>query len=399
MANVLIVDDDKNFLLSFVDGLMAQDDQFKVLTAENGKQALRVLKSNPIDLVITDLKMPVMDGFELLADMSRNHSRVPVIVITAFGTPEIEERIRALGGLQYLEKPLDFGLTLERIYEELEAKSGGFIRGVSLPSFLQLMEIEKKSCVLSIRSTGRNGMLFFSHGELIDAETESLQGEAAALDIVSWDEAEIEIVAKVKKREKKIDSNLNFIVMEAYRLKDEMNRKAEAIVSLPEDLDDLSVSYDEPVGEPLLLPVEDQVVEPAQPQPVNKPYKEMNMNVKKLNEAMEELKANVGPGLLSSSIVSSADGQMLVAFNGHAKTCALFTQMTNYLARALKESGLEELGKYYIIDMTNHRMGIVIPLGDFWWGLVTDSQKAQLGLLLNVAIPRAIDMFEEAIVG
>ncbi|HNX97428.1 MAG TPA: hypothetical protein PKK12_07095 [Candidatus Aminicenantes bacterium] len=123
------------------------------------------------------------------------------------------------------------------------------------------------------------------------------------------------------------------------------------------------------------------------------------MNVQKLNEAMSEMKANVGPGLLSSSIVSTADGQTIVDFQGNPKACALFNQLTIYLSRALKESGLPELGKYYIIDLTNNMMGIVIPLGDFWWGMVTDSQKAPLGLLLNIAIPNAIDKFEEAIVG
>lgn len=384
MATILIVDDDKNFLLSFVDGLNAQGDQFQVLTAENGGQAVDVLGAIPVDLVITDLKMPVMDGFELLANMSRNFPRIPVIVITAFGTPEIEERIHTLGGFQYLEKPLDFELTLERIYEELDAKSSGFIRGVSLPSFLQLMEIEKKTCVLTVTSMGRKGSLYFHQGELIDAETDDLQGETAAFDIVSWDAAEIEIITKIRRRVKKIEPSLSYIVMEAYRLRDEMSLRSE---ELDENLEE----------EPILIPEEDEIGIVLKESDIKN--KEITMNMKKLNEAMDELKNNVGSGLLSSTIASTNDGQMIIGYNSHPKAAPLFTQITSYLNRALKDSGLEGLGKYYIVDMTNHKMGIVIPLGDFWWGLVTDSQKAPLGLLLNIAIPRAIDMFEEAMVG
>lgn len=384
MATILIVDDDKNFLLSFVDGLNAQGDQFQVLTAENGGQAVDVLGAIPVDLVITDLKMPVMDGFELLANMSRNFPRIPVIVITAFGTPEIEERIHTLGGFQYLEKPLDFELTLERIYEELDAKSSGFIRGVSLPSFLQLMEIEKKTCVLTVTSMGRKGSLYFHQGELIDAETDDLQGETAAFDIVSWDAAEIEIITKIRRRVKKIEPSLSYIVMEAYRLRDEMCLRSE---ELGENLEE----------EPILLPEEDEIGIVLNESDIKN--KEITMNMKKLNEAMDELKNNVGSGLLSSTIASTNDGQMIIGYNSHPKAAPLFTQITSYLNRALKDSGLEGLGKYYIVDMTNNKMGIVIPLGDFWWGLVTDSQKAPLGLLLNIAIPRAIDMFEEAMVG
>ncbi|HNX99022.1 MAG TPA: response regulator, partial [Candidatus Aminicenantes bacterium] len=261
MANVLIVDDDKNFLLSLVDGLKALDDQFHVLTAENGARAEEVLHSEPIDLVMTDLKMPVMDGFELLARMSRGFPRIPVIVITAFGTPEIEKNIRAMGGFQYLEKPLDFALTVERIYEGLEAKSNGFISGVSLPSFLQLMEVEQKTCLLTIHDKGRSGSLYFQTGQLIDAELENLRGDAAALEITSWDEPEIEINPKYKKRARRIESSLHFILMEACRLKDERNRdrpQGEPAVEL--ELEEISISYEEPTGDDAyLLPADREI--------------------------------------------------------------------------------------------------------------------------------------------
>ena len=92
MKNVLIVDDEKSFLLSLVEGLLSFAGDFNTLTAENGKKAVEVLKSANIDLVVTDLKMPEMDGFELLAYMSRNYPDIPVIVMTAYCTPEIKEQ-------------------------------------------------------------------------------------------------------------------------------------------------------------------------------------------------------------------------------------------------------------------------------------------------------------------
>jgi len=301
-----------------------------------------------------------------------------------------------MGGFQYLEKLLDFALTVERIYEGLEAKTNGFISGVSLPSFLQLIEVEQKTCLLTIRDKGRSGSLYFQAGQLIDAELEDLRGDAAALEIASWEEPEIEITPKYKKRAQRIDSPLHFILMEACRLKDERNRDQLLGDRAEErEMEEISISYEEPTGGDAYVLSADREI------PDREAYsnKERNMNVQKLNDAMNEMKANIGPGLLSSSIVSSTDGQTIVDFQGNPKACALFNQLTNYLSRALKESGLPELGKYYIIDLTNNRMGIVIPLGDFWWGMVTDSQKAPLGLLLNIAIPNAIDKFEEAIVG
>ncbi|HDH98197.1 MAG TPA: response regulator, partial [Deltaproteobacteria bacterium] len=67
MKNVLIVDDEKVFLLSLSDGLKSYSDEFNVLIAFNGKEAVKILNSSKIDLVVTDLKMPEMDGFQLLA--------------------------------------------------------------------------------------------------------------------------------------------------------------------------------------------------------------------------------------------------------------------------------------------------------------------------------------------
>ncbi len=395
MTTILIVDDDKNFLLSFVDGLKAQDDQLHVLTAENGAQAIDKLKSEPIDLVMTDLKMPVMDGFELLAEMSRSFPRVPVIVVTAFGTPEIEKKIGALGGFQYLEKPLDFSVTLERIYEGLEAKSGGYICGVSLPSFLQLMEVEKKTCQLSVRSMGRFGTLYFHEGELIDAETNEEGGETAALEIASWDEPEIEIVAKFKNRTTQIRSSLHYILMESCRIRDERD-KGGVLIGTDFLVPDEPASPGDGDGGGI---AEESPRISEVPDKTTIQHKESPMNVQKLNEAMEEMKANVGPGLLSSSIVSSSDGQAIIHYQDNPRASALFTQLTTYLTRALKESGLPELGRYYIIDMTSNQTCIVIPLGDFWWGIFVDTQRSPLGLLLNIAIPRAIEVFEEAIVG
>ena len=108
MKNVLIVDDETTFQLTLCDGLKVYDKDFRVLTAENGKKAKEVLDTLPVDLVVTDLKMAEMDGLELLAYMRKNNPYIPVIVMTAFGNPEMERWLRSLGIFAYLEKPFEF---------------------------------------------------------------------------------------------------------------------------------------------------------------------------------------------------------------------------------------------------------------------------------------------------
>jgi CheY-like chemotaxis protein len=117
---VLIVDDEETFLLSINDGLSVYNKYFSLFTATNGLEAVKLLKSNPsIDLVITDLKMPKMDGFELLTYMKRNFPQTPVVLMTAYGTPKIEEIAGAMGIYGYLEKPLDINIIADTIFAAL----------------------------------------------------------------------------------------------------------------------------------------------------------------------------------------------------------------------------------------------------------------------------------------
>lgn len=221
MKSILLVDDEKPFLLSLRDGLMAAGNDYRLLLASDGQEAVQCLQTEPVDLLVTDLKLPIMDGFQLLAHVSRKFPKLPVIVMTAFGTPEIEERLAKLNALHYLEKPLDIDVLTATIRESLERDSRSYIRGITLATFLQLVHMEQKTCTMKIRSNDLVGYLFVRQGELLDAETGSLKGETAALQIVAWDNAEIEMDNVCRRTEKTIDSSIEFVLMEAFRLKDE----------------------------------------------------------------------------------------------------------------------------------------------------------------------------------
>ncbi len=118
---VLIVDDEEPLLLSIDDGLKIYKNYFTLLTATNGMDAVKILKAKSrIDLVITDLNMPKMDGFELLTYIKRNFPDLPVILMTAYGTPKIEAIVQETGLFSYLEKPLDINVIAENIFAALD---------------------------------------------------------------------------------------------------------------------------------------------------------------------------------------------------------------------------------------------------------------------------------------
>lgn len=105
--DVLLVDDESLFLLSLADGLHACFGNVHFVTAENGKKAMEILDTFDIDVVITDLKMPVMGGFELIESMRKEHPTTPVVVMTAFNDVVARGRLENLGVRHMIEKPVD----------------------------------------------------------------------------------------------------------------------------------------------------------------------------------------------------------------------------------------------------------------------------------------------------
>jgi CheY-like chemotaxis protein len=238
MKDVLIVDDFKPTLKSIQSYLYGEySGELKVHIAENGKEAIEVLYSNEIDLVVTDIGMPVMDGLELLAYMSKKYPGVPVIVMTSFSTPQIEKSLKKFNTFLYLEKPFDIKELEVKILEGLKVETEGHIRGFSLPSFLQLIELESKTCTLKIGYEGNRGFLYFKDGSLIEAKTPHSRGIDAALELLSLEKSEIDIDGKCRKTERTIDKPLHYLLLESAKLKDEKNKERKPAESLEKEIE------------------------------------------------------------------------------------------------------------------------------------------------------------------
>jgi two-component system NtrC family response regulator len=103
MKTILIIDDEPNYRLILSE--IAKEEGYEVLTAESGVEAMPLIRETDLDLVITDMRMPGMDGMELLKEAKIFNPDLPVIMITAFG--EVEKAVAAMqtGAFNYLTKP------------------------------------------------------------------------------------------------------------------------------------------------------------------------------------------------------------------------------------------------------------------------------------------------------
>ncbi len=224
MKTILLVDDEKLFLSSLSEGLTKLFPETSIITAKNGQEAIKTLSNQEVILVITDLQMPVMSGFEFLNYLMSNHPGISIVVMTAFGSPEIEDNLSGCGSIIYMEKPIDFQVLAEHIQATIAPTAKGHIKGIDLTNLLQLLYLEHKTCTLTVFSKSRTGYLYFIDGELIDAEFDLFKAENAAYEILKWVKPEIEIESGSSKTTRKINLHLDQILLEAAKKQDEYRR-------------------------------------------------------------------------------------------------------------------------------------------------------------------------------
>jgi two-component system response regulator AtoC len=146
MNKILIVDDELNMRL--VLSAMLKKEGYEVAAAADGSEALQILKSGPIAAVVTDLKMPRIDGMELLGRVSQEYPNVPVIMITAHGTVATAVEALKKGALDYITKPFEL--------EELKNVVSKAIKTRNLKEnelYLPPEEIERAGIIGSSQST------------------------------------------------------------------------------------------------------------------------------------------------------------------------------------------------------------------------------------------------------
>ncbi|HZC78198.1 MAG TPA: response regulator, partial [Ktedonobacterales bacterium] len=134
---VLVVDDEENLNWSLVNSLRKEG--YTTDGALSGEDALRRLETTTYDCVLSDVKMPGMDGFELLQWVCRRRPQTRIIMMTAFGSPTARQDAMRAGVIAYLEKPFD----LLALKNELRRLAAGEVTGAAEGEGYDLLEVAR----------------------------------------------------------------------------------------------------------------------------------------------------------------------------------------------------------------------------------------------------------------
>ncbi len=179
---VLIVDDEENLNWSLVTSL--RKDGYIVDGAHTGEEALLRLRTAPYDCVVSDIKMPGMDGFELLQWLRQNLPSARVVMMTSFGSPSARQDALRDGAVAYFEKPFDLRALKDplRRMAQAPAPTVPLEAGYDLLDVAQVISLARRDASLEVLGgDGNAGVLRFRQGELLWAEAGILRGDEAFL--------------------------------------------------------------------------------------------------------------------------------------------------------------------------------------------------------------------------
>jgi len=186
------VDDEETLTWSMAKSLSKDKDKYEVIIANNGKEALTLLKSNKIDLVISDIRMPDINGLDLLVKIKKEYPDTKVIIMTAYGSSDVQKEANRRGSLYYVEKPFEIS-DIRKIIIDLIGKKKGFqgkVFGLQLTDIIQMNCLSRVTTALTFTKDSEKGVIYLNEGEIVHAECGEEQGTDAFYKIMSWQEGE-----------------------------------------------------------------------------------------------------------------------------------------------------------------------------------------------------------------
>lgn len=220
MTTILIVDDDQ--LLGAALRRALASTGYTVRMAGDVNQALAALLAQPIDVLLTDLKMAERDGLELLWTVNHNRLATRTILMSAMATVQECQLATALGAVAVLAKPFTNETLRTTIQQALECQTGfyGQLHGLSLIDVLQMYHYSRRSVIMNIGGA-ISGTITMEKGELVDARCPGRMGTTALRDLLKVEGGWLQTRPVSQAIERTVEGRFDVLLMDSLRQIDE----------------------------------------------------------------------------------------------------------------------------------------------------------------------------------
>jgi len=230
MKRVLVVDDEDDMLWMLQRNLNKGMSEVEVLAASSGEEALAVLSDKEVNLVITDINMPGMNGLDLLIEVNNRYPDTGVIIMTAYPSNSFEREAMMGGSLRFVEKPFDIKDMRKIVGDVLKTSDGfqGTLDGIDLIDIVQFNGLSKATSALKVTTADQEGMIFFKKGEVVHAMCDNMSGEKAFFKVLEFQGGTLQNIRGVEPPIVSINKNLESLLFESAVRNDEETSKNES---------------------------------------------------------------------------------------------------------------------------------------------------------------------------
>jgi len=183
MKTLLLIDDDSQARAQVSDAFAA-DPEYAVVPVATYEEALWGLEEYPVGVVLVSLGLAERQGFQVLLYLANCYPEVPVMVMSQSWEPRDE--LPVLPGVGHLRKPLRSTALAARVRGYLEGLDRRARRSLALRDFLQVLALERETCLLSVGEGRRGGEFHLRQGEVVQALCGKARGDAAVKEMLSW---------------------------------------------------------------------------------------------------------------------------------------------------------------------------------------------------------------------
>ena len=218
---ILIVDENDQARIYLLNALRRYN-EFRVISTDSTSGAAGLIRSGKIDILVFDPDLPEKKGIALVSKASAYRPETKFIAVSETYSARKAAHLKSIGVHTCLKKPVRIEKMLDAIFEPSDKLPSGLIHGISLASFLQMINLDQKTCCLFIRTTNHYGLLHCVDGEITGAQTDDLKGIKAFNRIINWENPSIEITENPPNSEKQINIPMMHLLMKSHHAIDEL---------------------------------------------------------------------------------------------------------------------------------------------------------------------------------
>jgi CheY-like chemotaxis protein len=222
---VLVVDDEEDLTWSISKHLAKDKDKYELTTVNSARAAIDMLTQLPVDLVITDIRMPEVSGLDLLLQIRQQYPSTKVIIMTAYGSSQIQDEANNRGCFKYIEKPFEIQDLRKLILDGVEEKKGfeGKISELQLSDLIQMNCLGRLTTALHVQKEELHGTIFFKDGHIIHTQVDDVVGEEAFYEIMTWQGGSFSIERDAGTPKTTIHKGWQSLLLEGMRRADEID--------------------------------------------------------------------------------------------------------------------------------------------------------------------------------